>query len=359
MSNLNLSSKDGEITSDNVKVTFSAEEEKKIQEYKNNINLESTSDIIQYGVDSQEKVNSFSTEVLKQVKGKDLNGAEEILFDLQSQIKNFNQKVGKKPLLPFFNSLQQRIKRMRTQYTSVEKSIHQVELKLEGHYKNLHKDVKLFDKLFQYNQEHFKELSLYIEAGEQKLKEYTKEILPEMRAKAEESSDPNDVQQLNDMQQRVERFDKKLHDLKLTRMVVLQSAPQIRMIQNNSSSLMEKIQSSLVNTIPLWKNQMVLTLGIAHTQKALEAQKAVNDATNELLRKNSEMLKTSTIEVARETQRGIVDIETIQKANEDILSTIEEVLQIQKEGRVQRREAEKQLLQIEDNLQNKMLQSGK
>src|SRR5699024_2389351 len=248
---------------------------------------------------------------------------------------------------------------MRTQYTSVEKSIHQVELKLEGHYKNLHKDVKLFDKLFQYNQEHFKELSLYIEAGEQKLKEYTKEILPEMRAKAEESSDPNDVQQLNDMQQRVERFDKKLHDLKLTRMVVLQSAPQIRMIQNNSSSLMEKIQSSLVNTIPLWKNQMVLTLGIAHTQKALEAQKAVNDATNELLRKNSEMLKTSTIEVARETQRGIVDIETIQKANEDILSTIEEVLQIQKEGRVQRREAEKQLLQIEDNLQKKMLQSGK
>lgn len=359
MSNLNLSSKDGEITSDNVKVTFSAEEEKKIQEYKNNINLESTSDIIQYGVDSQEKVNSFSTEVLKQVKGKDLNGAEEILFDLQSQIKNFNQKVGKKPLLPFFNSLQQRIKRMRTQYTSVEKSIHQVELKLEGHYKNLHKDVKLFDKLFQYNQEHFKELSLYIEAGEQKLQEYTKEILPELRAKAEESSDPNDVQQLNDMQQRVERFDKKLHDLKLTRMVVLQSAPQIRMIQNNSSSLMEKIQSSLVNTIPLWKNQMVLTLGIAHTQKALEAQKAVNDATNELLRKNSEMLKTSTIEVARETQRGIVDIETIQKANEDILSTIEEVLQIQKEGRAQRREAEKQLLQIEDNLQKKMLQSGK
>src|SRR5699024_6289477 len=288
MSNLNLSSKDGEITSDNVKVTFSAEEEKKIQEYKNNINLESTSDIIQYGVDSQEKVNSFSTEVLKQVKGKDLNGAEEILFDLQSQIKNFNQKVGKKPLLPFFNSLQQRIKRMRTQYTSVEKSIHQVELKLEGHYKNLHKDVKLFDKLFQYNQEHFKELSLYMEACEQKLKEYTKEILPEMRAKAEESSDPNDVQQLNDMQQRVERFDKKLHDLKLTRMVVLQSAPQIRMIQNNSSSLMEKIQSSLVNTIPLWKNQMILTLGIAQTQKALEAQKAVNDATNELLRKNSE-----------------------------------------------------------------------
>ena len=359
MSNLNLSSKDGEITNDHVKVTFSAEEEKKIQEYKNNINLESTSDIIQYGVDSQEKVNSFSTEVLKQVKGKDLNGAEEILFDLQSQIKNFNQKVGKKPLLPFFNSLQQRIKRMRTQYASVEKSIHQVELKLEGHYKNLHKDVKLFDKLFQYNQEHFKELSLYIEAGEQKLQEYTKEVLPELRAKAEESSDPNDVQQLNEMQQRVERFDKKLHDLKLTRMVVLQSAPQIRMIQNNSSSLMEKIQSSLVNTIPLWKNQMVLTLGIAHTQKALEAQKAVNDATNELLRKNSEMLKTSTIEVARETQRGIVDIETIQKANEDILSTIEEVLQIQKDGRAQRREAEKQLLQIEDNLQKKMLQSGK
>lgn len=341
-----------------VPIEFSEEEKKQIEQYKDNINLNSTTDIIQFGVGSQTNISNFSNEILKQVRAKDLGGAENILLNLRSNIKSFDENINKKPLIPFFYNLKKKIKRLKTEYASVEKNIHKIELQLEGHYKNLHKDVHIFDKLFAENQNYFKELSIYIAAGEEKLKEVHESTLPQMKQEAEQSGDQNKVQAYKDMEQHVVRFERKVHDLKLTRMVVLQTAPQIRMIQNNSSSLMEKIQSSLVNTIPLWKNQMVLTLGIAHSQSALEAQKAVTDATNELLKKNSEMLKDATINIAKETERGIVDIESIKKANRDIIATIDEVLKIQKDGREKRTVAEAELIQAENELKDHILKSS-
>jgi len=345
-------------TGKEVSVNFSDEEKAIIKQHKDKINLQSTTDVIQYGVGSQTKVSNFSNEILKQVRTKDMGGAEDILLNLRSDIKSFDENLNKKPLIPFFDNLKKRVQRMRTEYQSVEKNIHQIELKLEGHYKNLAKDVNIFDKLFVENQNYFKELSLYIAAGEEKLHEAHAETLPKLKAEAEASGDQHKVQEYKDMEQHVVRFERKIHDLKLTRMVVLQTAPQIRLIQNNSSALMEKIQSSLVNTIPLWKNQMVLTLGIAHSQRALEAQKAVTDATNELLRRNSEMLKESTVNIAKETERGIVDIETIKKANQDIVSTIDQVLQIQREGREKRKVVEQELLQSENELKTHILKSA-
>lgn len=341
-----------------IQPSFSEEDKALIQQYKEKINLNSTTDIIQFGVASQTKVSNFSNEILKQVRTKDMGGAEDILLNLRSDIKSFDEKLKKKPLIPFFDSMKKKIGRMRTEYASVEKNIHQIELKLEGHYKNLLKDVNIFDKLFVENQNYFKELSLHIAAGEEKLQEVHTTVLPQLKREAEETGDQHKIQAYKDMEQHVVRFERKIHDLKLTRMVVLQTAPQIRMVQSNSSSLMEKIQSSIVNTLPLWKNQMVLTLGIAHSQRALEAQKAITDATNELLRKNSEMLKESTINVARETERGIVDIEIIKKANSDIIHTIEQVLQVQRDGREKRKVVEQELLQAENELKQNLLKSS-
>lgn len=361
MSTIDLTTYDdntSEKNSQEIQVNFTPEEKAVIQQYKDKINLQSTTDIIQFGVASQTKVSNFSNEILKQVRTKDMGGAEDILLNLRSDIKSFDENLNKKPLIPFFDTLKKKVQRLRTEYATVEKNIHQIELKLEGHYKTLLKDVNIFDKLFQENQNYFKELSLHIAAGQEKLQEVHSVTLPELRKEAEESGDQHKIQAYKDMEQHVVRFERKIHDLKLTRMVVLQTAPQIRMIQSNSSSLMEKIQSSIVNTLPLWKNQMVLTLGIAHSQRALEAQKAVTDATNELLRKNSEMLKESTINVARETERGIVDIETIKKANSDIIHTIEQVLQIQRDGREKRKVVEQELLQSENELKQNLLKSS-
>lgn len=361
MANLDLATFDDgneEKKKNEISVNFTPEEKAQIQQYKDKIQLTNTTSVIQYGVGSQAKVSNFSNEILKQVRAKDMGGAEDILLNLRTDIKSFDENLNKKPLIPFFDNLKKKLQRLRTEYQSVEKNIHQIELKLEGHYKTLGKDVNIFDKLFIENQNYFKELSLYIAAGEEKLNEAHTVTLPALREEAESTGDQHKIQEYKDMEQHVVRFERKVHDLKLTRMVVLQTAPQIRMIQNNSSSLMEKIQSSLVNTIPLWKNQMVLTLGIAHAQRALEAQKAVTDATNELLRRNSEMLKESTINVAKETERGIVDIETIKKANSDIITTIEQVLQIQRDGREKRKVVEQELLQAENELKTHILKTS-
>lgn len=359
MANLELTEfEDNQDKKNNLAVNFTDEEKSIIQQHKDKIDLTSATNVIQFGVGSQSKVSNFSNEILKQVRTKDMGGAEDILLGLRSDVKAFDANLNKKPLIPFFDNMKKKLQRMRTEYQSVEKNIHQIELKLEGHYKSLAKDVNIFDKLFVENQNYFKELSLYIAAGEEKLKEAHEQTLPQLKQEAEESGDQHKIQAYKDMEQHVVRFERKVHDLKLTRMVVLQTAPQIRLVQNNSSALMEKIQSSLVNTIPLWKNQMVLTLGIAHSQRALEAQKAVTDATNELLRRNSEMLKESTINVAKETERGIVDIETIKKANQDIVSTIEQVLQIQRDGREKRKVVEQELLQAENELKDNLLKSS-
>ncbi|MGV6946871.1 toxic anion resistance protein [Sphingobacterium kyonggiense] len=354
----NLNDDQGQNKPVDVSVNFTAEEKALIQQYKDKINLKSTTDIIQYGVGAQSNVSNFSNEILKQVRTKDMGGAEDILVNLRSEIRDFDEKVNKKPLIPFFDNIKKKIGRMRTEYASVEKNIHSIELKLEGHYKNLAKDVNIFDKLFVQNQQYFKDLSLHIQAGEEKLQEVMSTTLPDLKREAEETGDQHKIQEYKDLEQHVVRFERKLHDLKLTRMVVLQTAPQIRMIQSNSSSLMEKIQSSIVNTLPLWKNQMVLTLGIAHAQSALDAQRAITDATNELLKKNSEMLKEATINVAKETERGIIDMDTIKKANTDIITTIEEVLRIQKDGREKRKVAEQELIQAESELKGHLLKSS-
>lgn len=345
-------------TPEQTNIILSADDQKKIDEYKSKINLGATTEIVQYGLSSQNKVSAFADEILKQVKTKDLGSAQDILIDLKTNIKSFDEATNKKSLIPFFDSITKKIKRMKTQYTSVEKNIHSLELKLEQHYHSLMKDINILDKLFLENQNYFKELSLYIMAGEQKLIEVREQVLPALRDEAQSSGDHQIAQKYKDLEQQIERFDRKIHDLKLTRMIVLQTAPQIRLIQNNSTSLMEKIQSSIVNTLPLWKNQMVLTLGIAHSQQALAAQRAITDATNELLVKNSEMLRQTTVEIAKESERGIVDIETIQKANTDIIATIDDVLKIQQEGREKRKLVEQELLQAENNLKNHILKTG-
>ncbi|HLQ99255.1 MAG TPA: toxic anion resistance protein [Sphingobacterium sp.] len=358
MSKINLVPSDENDSNKELSVEFTAEEKKKIEEYKGKINLDSTSDIVQYAVGSQSEVSSFSNEILKKVKTRELSGAENILLDLRSNIKSFDKSTKKKPLIPFFDSLKKKARRLKNEYTSVEKNIEKIELRLESHYKNLNTDIHTFDRLFSENQKYFNELSIYIAAGEQKIKEVREETLPQMKEEAESTNNPTKLQEYKDMEQRVVRFERKVHDLKLTRMVVLQTAPQIRMIQNNSSTLMEKIQSSLVNTIPLWKNQMVLNLGIAHAQRGLEAQRAVSEATNELLTKNSEMLKQATIGIAKEAERGIVDMETIKTANANIIETIDEVLKIQEEGRKKRSQAEVELQQAESELRKHLLRNS-
>ncbi|MDM1528951.1 toxic anion resistance protein [Myroides odoratimimus] len=338
-----------------INVEFTPEELKQIESYKKGIDLSNTTQVIQYGASSQLKASTFATEVLKQVQTRDLGETSGILVSLREDVKSFEGIANKKSLFPMFDSIKKKINRLQTQYNKVETNINAIELQLERHYKVMMKDVAMFDKLFDENKKYFKELSLYIAAGDQKLHELNTVELPRLKAEVESENDPAKVQAYKDLEQQVVRFDRKVHDLKLTRMVVLQSSPQIRMVQNNSFMLMEKLQSSIVNTLPLWKNQMVLTLGIARSQQALGAQQAVTDATNDLLTRNSEMLKDSTVKIAKETERGIVDIETIRKVNTDIINTIDEIVRIQTEGREKRRAVEIELKEQENELKKHLL----
>lgn len=340
-------------------VDFSPVELQQIESFKNSINLDNTTEVIQYGASSQVKASAFATEILKHVQTKDLGETTDVLMGLKEDVKSFESIANKKSLFPFFDTVKKKINRLQTQYSKVEDNINAVEIQLERHYKLMMKDVAMFDKLFEENKNYFKELSLYIEAGDQKLKELHDITLPEMFAQVEHSNDQAKIQEYKDFEQKVVRFERKVHDLKLTRMVILQSSPQIRMVQNNSLMLMEKLQSSIVNTLPLWKNQMVLTLGLARSSQALGAQQAVNDATNQLLAKNSEILKDSTIKIAKETERGIVDIETIRKVNTDIISTIEEIVKIQQEGKEKRQAVEIELKDAEQDLKKHLLSNAK
>jgi len=335
---------------DHLQIEFTPDERNKIEKYKAEINLTSANDVIQYGLSSQNKISSFSTTILNQIQTHELGAAQNILIDLRTDIKDFDQSASKKSFLFFFDSINKRIKRLRYRYAKIRDNIDAIELKLERHYKELLKDMNVFDSLYKENQNYFKELSLYIAAGEEKIDEIKDTILPKLKADTEASKEIVKAQQYQDMEQQLLRFERKIHDLKLTRMIVLQNVPQIRMIQNNGVALVEKIQSSIVNTLPLWKNQMVLTLGIVHSEKAVEAQKAITDATNQLLNKNSEMLKNSSINIARENERSIVDIETIRKVNTDIINAIDEIIKIQKEGREKRGIVEAELRVTEEEL---------
>ena len=335
------------------------EEKKAIDEFIAKIDPKNTTQILQYGASAQSNISKFSDSVLEDVKTRSTGEVGDLLAGLVAEIKDFDTDIPQgevKGLAKIFHSAKKQLEKLINKYSKVETNIDRIEKQLENHKLQMLKDIAVFDTMYDKNLEYFKQLSLYIIAGEKKLKELREVTLPEMQAKAKETGDQTDVQAVNDMENMINRFEKKIYDLKTTRIISIQMAPQIRLIQNNDSELVEKIQSSLINTIPLWKNQIVIALGITHAKSALGAQKAVTDLTNEMLQKNSETLKQGTIEIAEESERAIIDVETLQKTNQDIIETLDKVIEIHQNGRVKRQEAEKQLEQIEGELKDKLLE---
>lgn len=337
-------------------LVLTTEEKQIAEQYKARIDLSDKSSIIQYGAATQSRMVAFSETVLTQIRNKDLGSVGETLSGLVSDLKTFDKSVSKPGgIWGFLMSLKKKLIYIKTQYSKIETNIVQVERQLEKHYQTLLKDIHLFDRLYEQNEQYYREITLFIYAGEEKIKEVQQTVLPELKAEAEQADNPQLAQRVRDLEQQVNQFDKKLHDLRLSRMISLQLAPQIRLVQNNSSMLMEKIQSSIVNTLPLWRNQMVLALGLVHSQQALEAQRAVNNATNKMLERNSEMLRTSSTQIAIENERSIVDIDTLKRVNTDLFATIEDVLKIQEEGRQKRHAAEKELLTVENEFRKNLM----
>ncbi|MBE6054440.1 MAG: toxic anion resistance protein [Clostridium sartagoforme] len=331
------------------------EEKKMVDQFVNKIEINNSNSILQYGVGAQKKISDFSETALNNVRTKDLGEIGEMLSSVVYELKNFEDTEEKKGILGFFKRGKNKISQMKVKYDKVEDNINKMCTTLEKHQIQLLKDISMLDKMYEINKAYFKELCMYILAGKKKLQKLEKEELPKLQEKARRSGLPQDAQEVNDFISLCNRFEKKIHDLELTKMISLQMAPQIRLIQNNDSLMSEKIQSTIVNTIPLWKSQIVLALGVAHSANAARVQGEVTNMTNELLRKNAEILKTSTIETAKESERGIVDIDTLKFTNESLISTLDEILRIQTEGRQKRKEAEVELRNIEDQLKNKLL----
>ena len=328
-----------------------------IEEFAGKIDLNNTDHVLLYGSDAQKKIADFSDSALATVRTNDTGEVGEMLVKLVNEIKGFGDAAEKpKGIGGLFWNAKKAVSDMQTKYDKVEVNVDAIASSLEGYQVQLLKDISLFNHLYDMNTEYFKELTMYILAGEKRLAEVRRTTLEELKARAAQSGDAMDAQRANDMAANCDRFEKKLHDLKLTRQVALQMAPQIRLLQNNDSLLVERIQSTLSNTLPLWKSQIVIALGLHRSQEALKAQTAVTDMTNELLRKNAEALKTGTIETAREAERGILDLNTLVETNQSLIDTINEVMKIQDEGRVQRVEAEKQLLTMENELKQKLLE---
>lgn len=328
-----------------------------IEEFAGKIDLNNTDHVLLYGADAQKKIADFSDSALATVRTNDTGEVGEMLVKLVNEIKGFGDAAEKpKGIGGLFWNAKKAVSDMQTKYDKVEVNVDAIASSLEGYQVQLLKDISLFNHLYDMNTEYFKELTMYILAGEKRLAEVRRTTLEELKARAAQSGDAMDAQRANDMAANCDRFEKKLHDLKLTRQVALQMAPQIRLLQNNDSLLVERIQSTLSNTLPLWKSQIVIALGLHRSQEALKAQTAVTDMTNELLRKNAEALKTGTIETAREAERGILDLNTLVETNQSLIDTINEVMKIQDEGRAQRVEAEKQLLTMENELKQKLLE---
>ena len=328
-----------------------------IEEFAQKIDLNNTDHVLLYGSDAQKKIADFSDSALATVRTNDTGEVGEMLVKLVNEIKGFGDSAEKpKGLGGLFWNAKKAVSDMQTKYDKVEVNVDAIASSLEGYQVQLLKDISLFNHLYDMNTEYFKELTMYILAGEKRLAEVRRTTLEELKARAAQSGDAMDAQRANDMAANCDRFEKKLHDLKLTRQVALQMAPQIRLLQNNDSLLVERIQSTLSNTLPLWKSQIVIALGLHRSQEALKAQTAVTDMTNELLRKNAAALKTGTIETAREAERGILDLNTLVETNQSLIDTINEVMKIQDEGRVQRVEAEKQLVTMENELKQKLLE---
>ena len=335
---------------------LSEEEQKMVDEFAKQIDVTNSNQVLMYGSAAQQKVSNFSEAALKSVRTKDLGEIGNDITNLIGELKGFDADEEKKGLLGLFKKTGNKISALKTKYDKAEVSVNSIVNTLENHQITLMKDIALFDKMYDNNLVYFKELSLYIIAGKKKLEEVRSTELKELMDKAAQSGLPEDAQKANDMGALCDSFEKKLHDLELTRMVSIQMGPQIRLLQNNDKLMAEKIQSTIVNTIPLWKSQMVLSLGLEHSQQAMEAQHAVTEMTNELLRKNADKLKTGTIATAKESERGVVDIETLQHTNQTLISTLDEVLAIQNEGREKRRAAEAELGRIEGELRQKLLE---
>ena len=338
-----------------IAVVLTPEEQKMVADFAAKIDITDPNIVLQYGAGSQQKIANFSDSALANVRNKDLGEIGEMISSLVGELKDFDEEENK-GFLGFFKRQGNKIEQLKSKYDKAEVSVEKIAEGLEGHQVRLMKDVAVLDQLYNVNLANFKELSMYILAGKQKLKEVQETTLPALVEKAQKSGLPEDTQAANDMASMCNRFEKKIHDLELTRAISLQMAPQIRLIQNNDTVMSEKIQTTLVNTIPLWKSQMVIALGLAHSQEAIKAQQQVTDLTNELLKKNAEALKVSTIETAKASERGIVDIETLKETNETLISTLDEVLQIQNDGRTKRHEAEAELSRIENELKNKLLE---
>ena len=332
------------------------EEREMVEAFAQKIDITDSQMILEYGAAAQKNVAAFSENTLDSIRNRDLGEIGDTLTNLVVELKDFGEEEDKKGLFGLFKKAGNKLEIMKTQYGKAEASVNKLVRELEQHQRTLLKDIATFDQMYELNLQYYKELTMYILAGKKCLAKVQAEQVEALRKKAEETGAPEDAQAYNDLMQMCNRFEKKLHDLELTRMVSIQMGPQTRMLQNNDTLMVEKIQSSLVNTIPLWKSQMVLALGLENSRKATEAQSAVAQATNDILRKNAEMLKMGTINVAKESERSIIDIETLQHTNQQLISTLDEVIQIQRDGAQKRKEAEVELGKIEGDLKQKLLE---
>lgn len=345
-----------EVAPDPQAVRLSPEEQAMVDSFAQKIDITNSQQVLQYGSACQKKIGDFSEAALAKVSTKDLGEVGEMITDLIGELKNFDAEEEEKGLFGFFKKKSNQIAALKSKYDKAETNVENIQSMLEGHQVQLLKDIAMLDKMYELNMAYFKELSMYILAGKQKLADVRTGALQQAMEKARTSGLPEDAQAARDLSDQCERFEKKLYDLELTRNISLQMGPQIRLLQNNNSMMAEKIQSTIVNTIPLWKNQMVLALGLAHSQQAMQAERAVTDMTNELLKKNADALKMGTLETARESQRGVVDIETLQQTNKSLIETLDELNKIQTEGRAKRAAAQQELTRIEDELKQKMME---
>lgn len=335
---------------------LSPEEQQMVDSFAKKIDIENTSQILQYGAGTQKKMADFSDAALENVRTQDLGEVGDLITQVVGELRDFDAAEEEKGFLGFFKKQGSKIENMKNRYAKAEVNVQKITTSLQDHQMRLMKDSAVLEKMYAQNLNYYKELTMYILAGKQKLQEVREGKLKDLEAKAAANGLPEDAQEAKDLDSKCNRFEKKLHDLELTRTISLQTAPQIRLVQNNDTIMVEKIQTTLVNTIPLWKSQMVLALGIAHSTEAAQAQRQVTDLTNELLKKNAEALHLASTETARESERGIVDIETLKQTNQELIATLDDVMNIQKEGRAKRAQAELEMRKMEEDLKNKLLE---
>ena len=341
-------------------VQLPPEEQAMVDSFAEKIDITNSQQVLQYGSACQKKIGDFSEAALSKVSTKDLGEVGDMITDLIGELKSFDaNEEQQKGIMGFFKKKTSQLDALKTKYDKTETNVEKIQSMLEAHQVQLLKDIAMLDKMYELNMAYFKELSMYILAGKKKLEDMRAGELPALKAKAEQSGAQEDAQAYNDMVQMCERFEKKIYDLELTRAISLQMAPQIRLIQSNDIAMSEKIQSTLVNTIPLWKSQMVIAIGLDHATDAAKAQRAVSDMTNELLKKNAEALKVASVETAKESERGIVDIETLKSTNQTLMTTLDEVMKIQEEGRARRQSAEEDLQRIENEMRDKLLEMSR